>query len=81
MLYIHPFQEKFMNRNYSGDFELLTVASRFIGEAIAVAFTQKRAKLVFAARSANGLAQVEQVFHSTGTDVLSVPIIIESRRV
>jgi len=34
-----------MNRNYSGDFELLTVASRFIYEAIAVAFTQKRAEL------------------------------------
>ena len=81
MLYIHPFQEKFMNRNYSGVFELFAFASRFIGEAIAVAFTQKRAKLVFAARSANGLAQVEQVLHSTGTDVLSVPIIIESRRV
>ena len=81
MLYIHPFQEKFMNRNYSGDFELLTVASRFIGEAIAVVFTQERAELVFAARSANGLAHLEQVLHPIGTDVLSVPIIIESRRV
>ena len=81
MLYIHPFQEKFMNRNYSGDFELLAVASRFIGKAIAVAFTQKRAELVFAACSANGLAPVEQVLHSTGTDVLPVATIIESRRV
>jgi len=44
-----------MNRNYSGDFVLFAVASRFIGEAIAVAFTQKRAELVFAACSANGL--------------------------
>jgi len=55
-----------MNQNYSGDFELLTVASRFIGEAIAVAFTQKRAELVFAARSAIGLAQLEQVLHPKG---------------
>lgn len=63
----------FMNRVV-----LITGASRGIGRAVALAFAREGALLVLAARSAEGLAEVEGEVRALGSEPLSVPTDVTS---
>ncbi|MGW3447090.1 SDR family NAD(P)-dependent oxidoreductase [Streptomyces sp. NPDC001076] len=63
----------FMNRVV-----LITGASRGIGRAVALAFAREGALLVLAARSAEGLAEVEGEVRALGSEALSVPTDVTS---
>lgn len=51
---------------------LITGASRGIGRAVALAYTRRGARIVLAARSAEGLASVEAAIASLGGEALSI---------
>ncbi|MET9169786.1 SDR family oxidoreductase [Streptomyces misionensis] len=57
---------------------LITGASRGIGRAVALAFAREGARLVLAARSAEGLAGVEAEVRALGSEALSVPTDVTS---
>ncbi|CAK7285159.1 hypothetical protein SGPA1_31032 [Streptomyces misionensis JCM 4497] len=57
---------------------LITGASRGIGRAVALAFAREGARLVLAARSAEGLAGVEDEVRALGSEALSVPTDVTS---
>ncbi|MER6274569.1 SDR family NAD(P)-dependent oxidoreductase [Streptomyces sp. NPDC001797] len=57
---------------------LITGASRGIGRAVALAFARQGALLVLAARSAEGLAEVEGEVRALGSEALSVPTDVTS---
>lgn len=57
---------------------LITGASRGIGRAVALAFAREGALLVLAARSAEGLAEVEGEVRALGSNALSVPTDVTS---
>ncbi|WP_440557330.1 SDR family NAD(P)-dependent oxidoreductase [Streptomyces sp. SCPE 10] len=57
---------------------LITGASRGIGRAVALAFAREGARLVLAARSAEGLAEVEAEVRALGSEALSVPTDVTS---
>ncbi|GLW12282.1 oxidoreductase [Microtetraspora sp. NBRC 13810] len=61
-----------MNASFANKVVLVTGASRGIGRAVALAFAQEGARVVLAARSADGLAQVENEIRDLGSEVLSV---------
>ena len=62
-----------MKTEFPGKVVVVTGASRGIGRAIASAFAQPGAKLVLAARSAEGLAEVEREINRIGGVALAIP--------
>lgn len=58
---------------------LVTGASRGIGRSVALAFAERGAKLVLAARNPDRLTQVEREVREIGADVLAVPADVTSQ--
>src|SRR5262249_49907912 len=78
MLYIQR-KERHMNTYFADKVVLVTGASRGIGRAAALAVCPAGARLVLAARSAEGLAQVENEVRQLGSAALAVPTDVTSR--
>lgn len=69
-----------MRKDFRNKVVLVTGASQGIGRGVALAFAEKGAKLVLAARSADKLAQVEQEIHAVGAEAISVTADVTSEQ-